>query len=67
MTFFCLCLTVRLVTETVDKYIHSGLKQCADTDVSYIFKMTKAMKGLKPALGNIVIPEDPITLLWRTF
>jgi len=67
MTFFCLYLIVRLVTETVDKNIHRGLKQCADTDVSYIFKMTKAMKGLKPALGNTVIPQDPITLLWRTY
>jgi hypothetical protein len=55
------------VTETVDKNIHRGLKQCADTDVSYIFKMTKVMKDLKPALGNTVIPQDPITLLWRTY
>jgi hypothetical protein len=39
-------------TETVDEYIHRVLKQCADTDMSDISKMTKAMKSLKPALGN---------------
>lgn len=48
--------------ETVDEYIHRVLKQCADTDMSDISKMTKAMKGLKPALGNIVIPQDPISM-----
>ena len=37
-----------------------ALKQC--TDMSDICKMTKAMKDLKPALGNIVIPQDPISM-----
>ena len=41
-------------TETVGEYIHRVLKQCADTDMSDISKMTKAMKSLKPALGNTI-------------
>jgi hypothetical protein len=41
-------------TETVDEYIHRVLKQCTDTDMSDISKMTKAMKSLKPALGNTI-------------
>lgn len=48
--------------ETVDDYIHRVLKQFADADVTENSLMTKAMRGLKPALANIVIPQDPVNM-----
>ena len=50
------------MTETVDDYIHRVLKLCADSNLADLSLMTKAMKGLRPEIAKIVMPQDPVSV-----
>ncbi|CAG2233953.1 unnamed protein product [Mytilus edulis] len=49
-------------SESVDDYIHRVMKKCADANLQEIQLMTKAMRGLKAAIGRIVMPQSPINI-----
>ena len=46
----------------MDDYIHRVLKLCADSNLADLSLMTKAMKGLRPEIAKIGMPQDSVSV-----